>query len=210
MAIFRSTIFNEVRKKLANTVMYRLYSKGIMRSYTENIRNPQTPEQMLQRAKIRLLGDLSRRLTPIIKVGMRPLAKKQTVHNAFVQANIRQVTVDEDFNATLAAEAMLCSDGVLTQPEVGATLDTANGEVKLTHGAEEVMGLCSKDDRVYAGLFESERREALLVELGERGETANVTKILPARWNPEKVCVYVFAVSKSKRNASPSYAVELS
>lgn len=210
MAIFRSTIFNDVRKKLANTVMYRLYSQGIMRAHPGSVRNPQTPEQMTQRAKIKLLGDLSRRMAPVIKVGFRPLATKQTVYNAFVQANIPQVAVDEQYNATLAAEAILCADGVLAQPEVTATLNAESNDLTLAHAAEEVMGLCAKDDRVYAGLFESGRREALLVEIGTRGETKTVNMSLPKRWESGQVSIYAFAVSKSKRNASLSYLVELS
>ena len=46
MAIYRSAIFNELRKKLANTVMYKLESQGIMRSAPGKIKNPRTPEQL--------------------------------------------------------------------------------------------------------------------------------------------------------------------
>ena len=65
-----------------NTVMFRRYSKGIMRSNPGTIRNPRTPEQLVQRAKMSLLVDLARRMAPVINVGFKPLATKQTVHNA--------------------------------------------------------------------------------------------------------------------------------
>ena len=71
MAIFRSTIFDNVRRKLANTVMFRRYSKGIMRSNPGTIRNPRTPEQLVQRAKMSLLVDLARRMAPVINVGFK-------------------------------------------------------------------------------------------------------------------------------------------
>ena len=69
MAIYRSAIFNDLRKKLANTVMYKLESQGIIRSAPGKIRNPRTPEQLNQRAKMSLLVDLSRRFAPIIQEG---------------------------------------------------------------------------------------------------------------------------------------------
>lgn len=210
MAIFRSTIFDNVRQKLANTVMFRRYSKGIMRSNPGTIRNPKTPEQLVQRAKMSLLVDLSRRMAPIIKVGFKPLATKQSVYNAFVQANVPLVVVDGDFNATLAPEQMLCSKGVLTAPEVSATSDADSGKLVLAHAAEQIVGLCAKDDRVYAGLFEKERREAILIELGEREKEENRQVELPKRWSKENLCIYAFAVSLSKRNASPSVCIELS
>ena len=79
MAIYRSAIFNELRKKLANTVMYILESQGIMRSAPGKIKNPRTPEQLTQRAKISLLGDLGRRFAPIIKEGFRERPKMNSV-----------------------------------------------------------------------------------------------------------------------------------
>lgn len=210
MAIFRSTIFDNVKQKLANTVMFRRYSKGIMRSNPGTIRNPKTPEQLVQRAKMSLLVDLSRRMAPVIKVGFKPLATKQSVYNAFVQANVPLVVVDGDFNATLAPEQMVCSKGVLTAPEVSATSDADSGKLVLTHAAEQIVGLCAKDDRVYAGLFEKERREAILIELGEREKEESRQVELPKRWSKENLCIYAFAVSLSKRNASPSVCIELS
>lgn len=210
MAIFRSTIFDHVRQKLANTVMYRRYSQGIMRSNPGTIRNPKTPEQLVQRAKISLLVDLSRRMAPVIKIGFKPLATKQTVYNAFVQTNLPLVEVDENFNATLAPERMLCSDGVLTEPDVSAAWDAEESKVVLTHAAEEVVGLCAKDDKVYAGLFEKKRRESVLVELSDRRNEVTRQVALPKRWSKENLCIYAFAVSLSKRNASPSVCIELS
>ncbi len=209
MAIFRSTIFDNVRRKLANTVMFRRYSKGIMRSNPGTIRNPRTPEQLVQRAKMSLLVDLARRMAPVINVGFKPLATKQTVHNAFVQANVPFVKVDEDFNATLAPDQMLCSDGVLKRPKVTATWDESDNKLVLQHAAEKVSGLCALDDKIYAGLYETGLREAVLVELGNRkSETVEQTE-LPEEWSKENLCIYAFAISLSKRNASPSVCVEL-
>ena len=161
-------------------------------------------------AKMSLLVDLARRMAPVINVGFKPLATKQTVHNAFVQANVPFVKVDEDFNATLAPDQMLCSDGVLKRPKVTATWNESDNKLVLQHAAEKVSGLCALDDKIYAGLYETGLREAVLVELGNRkSETVEQTE-LPEEWNKENLCIYAFAISLSKRNASPSVCVELS
>ena len=59
--------------------MYKLESQGIMRSAPGKIKNPRTPEQLTQRAKISLLGDLGRRFAPIIKEGFRERPKMNSV-----------------------------------------------------------------------------------------------------------------------------------
>lgn len=120
------------------------------------------------------------------------------------------VEVDEDFNATLAPERMLCSSGVLKRPRVTATWDESDEKVVLQHAKEEVIGLSASDDKVYAGFYETELQEAILVELGDR-KSATVKQVeLPEEWDKENLCIYAFAVSQSKRSASPSACVELS
>ena len=68
-----------------------------MRSAPGKIKNPRTPEQLTQRAKISLLGDLGRRFAPIIKEGFRERPKMNSVFNAFVSANVPFVTVDDEY-----------------------------------------------------------------------------------------------------------------
>ena len=145
MAIYRSAIFNELRKKLANTVMYKLESQGIMRSAPGKIKNPRTPEQLTQRAKISLLGDLGRRFAPIIKEGFRERPKMNSVFNAFVSANVPFVTVDDEYQASVDFTEILCSNGGLDLPDVTAAF--TDNTITVAQTAQDNTGTGVKGSR---------------------------------------------------------------
>lgn len=208
MAIFTSVIFSELRQKLANTVMYKINSKGIMRGKPSRIKNPRTPEQLTQRAKMSLLVDLSRRFTPIIRESFRERPADLSVHNAFVSNNMRFVVVDENYIASIDEKEILCSIGILDIPEVAVSTDE-NG-ISITQTKQDATGTGAGDDVVYAGFYESSIKSARLVKIGKRNETSSVIFTLPKKWVQDNVHIYAFAVSKSKRNTSPTLYVELS
>ncbi|MFR2027403.1 MAG: DUF6266 family protein [Odoribacter splanchnicus] len=200
MAIYRSAIFNELRKKLANTVMYKLESQGIMRSAPGKIKNPRTPEQLTQRAKISLLGDLGRRFAPIIKEGFRERPKMNSVFNAFVSANVPFVTVDDEYQASVDFTEILCSNGGLDLPDVTAAF--TDNTITVAQTAQDNTGTGVKDDVIYAGFYESAVKSARLIKICNRGESLSDEFPLPKKWAKENVHIYAFAVSKSKKHTS--------
>ena len=207
MAIYRSAIFNDLRKKLANTVMYKLESQGIIRSTPGKIKNPRTPEQLNQRAKMSLLVDLSRRFAPIIQEGFRERPKHSSVYNAFVSKNMSLVTVDDQYQASIDPTAILCSDGALDEPDVSATI--ADEVITVAQAAQDSTGIGTDDDVIYAGFYESVRNSARLIKICNRSESLSAEFPLPKKWAKENVHIYAFAVSKSKKHTSSTLYVEL-
>lgn len=208
MAIFTSVIFSEIRKKLANTVMYKRAAQSVMRGKPGHIKNPRTPEQLTQRAKMALLVDLSRRFAPVIAEGFRDHPANQSIYNAFVSANIAGVTVDDEYQASVKYTSLLCSRGIIDQPEVSATSN--ENVITVTQTAQESTGTGTDDDVVYAGFYESVQKSARLVKIGNRKATLPAEFTLPKKWTKENVHIYAFAVSKSKKRTSPTLYVELS
>lgn len=208
MAIFTSVIFSELRNKLANTVMYKRDQDGIMRGKPRTIKNPRTPDQLTQRAKMALLVDLSRRFGPILRESFRERPKGMTVFNAFVKNNMPMVQVDENYVATLELKDVVCSSGIIDAPEVTATSDESS--ITLTQTKQDATGTGALDDVIYAGFYESNIKSARLVKIGKRSETATVKFDLPNKWAKENINIYAFAVSKSKRHTSSTLYVALS
>ena len=207
MAIFTSVVFNNLRNKLANTVLYTKRSRGIMRGKPDKISNPRTPDQLRQRAKMKLLVDLSRRFAPILKEGFRERTTDTSIYNAFISKNVPVVTVDDSYAATVDLDELICSDGAINLPDV--TVSFADNQFTLTQEAQEPDGTGMEDDMVYAGLYESVMKSARLVKIGVRKENTSVQFALPKKWDSANVHIYAFAVSKSKRHTSPTLHVEL-
>lgn len=181
MAIFRSPIFNVLKNKLANTVMYQRASQGIMRSNPGTIRNPRTPEQLTQRAKMKLLVDLSRRFGPVISIGFASRAGRQSVYNVFVSANMSQVTVDENFEADIDFSKILCSAGRIDMPDITASLPEDGNKIVLALEAQEATGTAAADDCVYAGFYETVQKSSRLLKIGERRTAASAEFVLPKK-----------------------------
>lgn len=210
MAIFESFLLGNLSQKVANLVMYKARGKGIVRGKPLKIKNPRTAEQLTQRAKMKLLVDLSRRFGPVITIGFASHAGKQSVYNAFVSANMPQVTVDENFEADIDFSKILCSVGGIDIPDVTASLPEDGNKILLAFEAQEATGTAAADDCVYAGFYETVQKSARLLKIGERRTSANTEFVLPKKWIAANVRIYAFAVSKSKRNASATLYVELS
>lgn len=207
MAIYRSAIFNELRKKLANTVMYKLGIPGDYAFSSREDQEPRTPEQLTQRAKISLLGDLGRRFAPIIKEGFRERPKMNSVFNAFVSANVPFVTVDDEYQASVDFTEILCSNGGLDLPDVTAAF--TDNTITVAQTAQDNTGTGVKDDVIYAGFYESAVKSARLIKICNRGESLSDEFPLPKKWAKENVHIYAFAVSKSKKHTSSTLYVEL-
>lgn len=208
MAIFKSVLFSDLRKKVADVVFYKSNSNKILRSNPGKIKNPRTLEQRTQRAKMAFLVDLSRRLLSIISVGFLERPSGSSIYNAFVKANMPLVTVDDKLQASIDYTKLLCSNGVKEYPDVSATF--AEDTITVIQTEQKSTGSGTFDDMVYAGFYESALRSARLVQIGEREKTTSVEFPLPKGWIKENIYVYAFALSQSRKHTSSTLYVVLS
>lgn len=209
MAIFESFLLGNLTQKVTNLVMYKSNGRGIVRGKPLKVKNPRTPQQLTQRAKMKLLVELSRRFAPVITVGFASRAGKQSVYNAFVSANMPQVTVDENFVADIDFSKILCSAGGLEDPDITASPAEDGSKIILALEAQEATGTAATDDSVYAGFYETVQKSSRLLKIGERRTSTSAEFVLPKKWVAANVKVYAFAVSKSKHNASDTLYLEL-
>lgn len=208
MAIFNSVLVGGARNSVDNITMYESGGQRIARRKPMKVKNPRTEKQLRQRAKMKFLSELSVGFLEVAAVGFARRDARLSAANAFVQANMGNVTVDGDFVATMDYGLLACSaDKKLKRPLVTATLSGSSLTFNLT--AQEAWGSAKKDDQVYGVLFEEVAGESVLVALGTRGEEMSLPVDLPAEWAVENVHAYAFASSANGKRTSATTALEI-
>ena len=164
----------------------------------------------MQRMRVRLLGRFARRILPVIRKGFAGVGKG-TAYNAFMAANMKQVTVDEDMTGSIDFETLQLASGLLYTPRVEVTCEEDPVVYRFVQTAEEAEeGFAALDDKVYGVLLETALQRVRLVALKNRGVAGETEVPLPAEWNADKVNVYCFAVSRNERIVSDSVFLPLS
>ena len=206
MAIYHSAIFDSLRNKLSNTVLYKKGPDGIIRTRPAKVKNPRTADQQLQRARMKVVIELSRRFAPIIVAGFCNRPIRLSVYNMFTKLNVMNVEVDDQFRATPEMKKLVVSDGVLQTPNI--SMEKAGNSIKFTGNPQSADGLSAGDDNIYAGLYCETAQASRLHKIGTRAKGGSTEFVLPEGWNLDTTHVYVFAVSRSKKRTSPTLYLE--
>lgn len=207
MAEFNSYLLGKVRKSVGNITLCYTRQKNIAKAKVFTRKDNPTPEILQQRAKLKILSQLSRGLLPVVKKGFAGIGKGST-SNAFVATNMKAVVVDEKYAATVNFEQLLVANGIINPPKVTVTFSAEKSSYVFEQTEqEEEDGFALADDKVYGVLFETERGRARLVALKSRGESGTTEYPLPDEWDNSKVKAYCFATLKSGKRASDSLLI---
>lgn len=164
---------------------------------------------LAQRAKMKVLIELSRRLLPVIRKGFVGIGNG-TTSNAFVSLNLEAVSVDESYMVTVDFDRLRMASGLMYTPKVTMAYDDENKMYSFTQEmqvAEE--GYSSADDQVYAVLYETVLKRGKLILLRTRGENGNTSESLPEEWDHANVKGYAFATMKNGKAASDSVCLTI-
>lgn len=204
MAEFNSVLLGRAFKSVGNLTLVYTRSKNIVRAKVFKRKQTETPEILTQQAKVRVLGGFGRRVLPVIRKGFVGVGRG-TTSNAFVAANMENVTVDERYAGTIDFGRLRVASGLLITPRVAVEYDAGASLYTFTQsGQAEEEGFASADDKVYGVLLESRLQRVRLVALKERGESGETKFGLPDEWDAESVHVYSFATTRNGRMASDS------
>ena len=91
MAEFNSYLLGKARKSVGNITLCYTRSKNIAKAKVFTRKDNPTPEILAQRARMKVLVQLSRSLLPVIRKGFVGIGKG-TTSNAFVASNQKAVT----------------------------------------------------------------------------------------------------------------------
>ena len=204
MAKFDSYLLGKVTKTLGNVTMCYMNKQNIARARIFSRKDKPTSEMLDQRARMKVLIELSRFLLPVVQKGFVGIGNG-TTSNAFVAKNMKAVDVDEKHVATVDYERLQIATGVQDVPEVSVTYSSENKMYSFEQEMqEEEEGYALADDKVYGVLLETVLNRAKIVPLRDRGENGNTSYALPEDWDEANVKVYCFATLKNGSAASDS------
>ncbi len=211
MAKFNSYLLGKVRKSVGNITTCIFNKENIAKAKIFSRKDVKTPEILAQRAKMKAIVSIARKLLPVIRKGFVGVGRGST-SNAFTSLNISRVEVDEKYTATVDFERLLCASGPLYTPKVSVSYDESTKMYSFTQEMldDEGDGFSCASDKVYAALYETALSRTKLVTLRERGENGSTSVSLPEDWDPAKVHAYCFATSKNGRMASDSRHLAIS
>ena len=203
MALFKSFVLGEVRKSVANITMYSgANGYSIARGKRSTMRNPKTPGQLAQRAKMKALQKVSLYFAPAAELGFPGRKAGSTFYNAFVKANMQAVTVDEEYNPTIDYEKIVCAEGSLQDGTLAVALNEDQDMITITQEAQSRWSVVANPTDVV--VYEKTGNQMIVEPCRNRQENGVTTISLDSGWVKENLEVYAFMLSKDKRKASKS------
>ena len=136
-------LFGTMTGKLAETVMVVRNGEQIARKYQPVVSNPSSPAQIAQRAKLKMISQLSAIMAPVIAM---PRQGSITSRNIFTKRNIGNATY-VDNTASIPLEGIKLTSSVVALPGLTVTVDT-NNDVTMRLG-----GAIDNVDRVVYSIF---------------------------------------------------------
>ena len=170
MAKFNSYLLGKVRKSVGNITTCIFNKENIAKAKIFSRKDVKTPEILAQRAKMKAIVSIARKLLPVIRKGF----------------------VGVGYTATVDFERLLCASGPLYTPKVSVSYDESTKMYSFTQEMQddEGDGFSCASDKVYAALYETALSRTKLVTLRERGENGNTSVSLPEDWDPAKEHAY--------------------
>lgn len=169
------------------------------------MRNPRTPGQLTQRAKMKALQVASLYFAPAAELGFPGRKAGSTFYNAFVKANMKAVTVDEEYNPTIDYEKIVCAEGSLQDGTLTVSLNEDQDMITITQEAQSRWSVVANPtDVLYVVVYEKTGNQMIVEPCRNRQENGVTTIGLDDGWVKENLEVYAFMLSKDKRKASNS------
>lgn len=169
--------------------------------------NPKTIAQLQQRVRLKRLVELCEVFDPVLGVGFPQRARHLTPDNVFVSRNQSAVSVDEKLEVTVDYERLVVSAGNRALPEVRVTANAETQQLTFTQASEEFFRHAADDDCLYAAVLNKAAVRLKLFPLGMRKDTQPVTVSLPEEWDVADLVVYVFMLSKDRKQVSDSRCI---
>ncbi len=211
MALFKSFMLGEVRKSVGNITMYAgANGFSIARGKKSTIRNPRTPAQMAQRARLKALQETSMHFAMAAELGFPGRKAGHSFYNAFVKENMQAVSVDEAYQPTIDYEKIVCAAGGLQHGTVTISLrDDGTGVVVNQEPRKYWSTLAKPTDVLYVVIYEKTGNEMLVEPCTNRQEGGETSIDFDKGWVKENLVFYAFMLTKDKQKASNSKMLTL-
>ena len=206
MAIFESTIFENLSGTVGNVTSYKLKDKQVARAKIFSRKDAKTLQQLKQRTRMKTISLFKHHLTPILASGFCTSSRKDA-SNRFLALNMGKVEVDDELNVTIDPLQLAISDGPLALPVIEAKIDHAGRRIIFRWKKQPLMPYMYKNDCLYGAIYETQMGRSRKVILGTRAEAGETTWELPKDWNSDHLVIYGFATTADGQKSSPTLGV---
>lgn len=208
MAIFKSTAFSKLEKSFGNLTACRSRGQNIVKEKVSKVYNPKTIPQQMQRKRTAKLVELCEVFDPAIAIGYPSRPSYHSIDNQFLHLNQQAVEVSEKLIVTVDYEKIIVAKGNRKLPDITVTADSENNQLTFTAVAEKFERHAADDDRFYAAILEQNRMKLKVFPLNERESTEPAVVEIPNGWNVGDLTIYVFALTKDRKQASRSICIK--
>lgn len=184
--------------KLGNIVCSTVAGETIARDYNPEVANPNTETQVAQRAKFKLMSQLSSVMAPVIAI---PRIKSQSSRNLFVKKNMPTVIFD-DVEASINLNKVQLTDSSLGLDTIGCDRSSGTKCVCGIYGNQPlgikgaVYCIFTKDDAGNLSLHDS----AVVTENDQSGRW-----IAELNYTAAEIVVYGYALIGSEDAATAAF-----
>ena len=177
--------------------------KAYIRSYTKKIHNPQTPLQMMQRAKVSIVAKFISPVRGIINVGWKQYAHGMTPGNAATKYMLANAIIGDYPNYDIDPEKVLISSGSLATA-TNATATFADGKVTFAWDDNSGVSSAAPTDKALIAVINPEKSEAVYLDSAAERSTTTIDISLPTHWTGDTVICYLGFISENKKQTSNS------
>lgn len=186
--------------KLADTVMSVRNGEQIARKYQPVVYNPSTPAQVAQRAKLKLLSQLSAVMAPVIAIRRKG---NVSARNLFTKVNFG-ATSFEDNQATITLTEVSLTDGILGMRNLSVIRAGFSAKLSIAAGADPKLS------RVVYVAFRKQSDGTLRmldsVAATEPGETFTYEAEIGIESESATIVVYAYGIRDNNENARVSFS----
>ena len=210
MGTIKKGILGGFSGKVGTVVGSNWKQTAYMRSLATTVKNPRTPAQLKHRAKFKMTIEYLRPLAPLIRIGWKLYAHKQSAFNAAVNYFMKNV-IGRYWVWDLEADPnkFLISRGSLTPAEQTTTTIGHNPGVTsmyIVWGDNSTIGDASKDDTALIAIVNKDKKEAIISYNDYRRDSGFGRFTIPNDWVGNTVYPYVgFVSNDGKRVANSVY-----
>jgi len=204
MAIYHSHLFDNASGSVGNVTLCKRGKQNVAKGKIFFKKKKQSPAQIIQQTRFKVLSDLSFRFQEAIRAGF-PHLSWSAARAKFIGINQQAVEIgQESLAATILPERITFTQGNLRPPEVNVRIREEERIIRAKRFYQPLCPLAKDDDDVFLIILDTGRQDTHAYPLGKRGTPGTVEIPLDKDFTPADCIAYVFALSPANTRASVS------
>ena len=189
--------------KIGNVVACTWMGIPYLRSIPTRINNPRTPIQQAQRSRFSVALNFLRPLTPILRIGFREGAVRQSAFNAAMSYTMRYALTETPAGIAISYGNVMVSQGSLMGAHDTAARLT-EGKAIFTWNRHRRTGNASPQDHALTMVYHKPSQQAAYETAGVFRREGGMELDYPKEWAAEDVAVYLAFWNEKEGIASNS------